>query len=102
MRLLVPGLVLALLALALAGVAAADHARKQSRKADAWVGTWLCEHEGRSCGGVHPSAIERRWDAREEWYVAGASILLLAAPVGLLYFGTRGSTPAPRRRPAHA
>jgi hypothetical protein len=90
--------VLALLAMALAGVAAADHARKQAQKADAWVLTWICEHQGRPCGGPHPSEIERRWHAREQWYTGGASALLLASPIGLLFFGTSRRTVRARRR----
>jgi hypothetical protein len=81
--------VLALLTLALVGIALADRARKQSRMDGAWIVAWECAHQGRGCTAAHPGEIERRWQAREEWYAAGASGLLLAAPVGLLVFGTR-------------
>jgi hypothetical protein len=96
-RLLVPGLVLALLAVALASVALADRARKQAQMDKAWVVAWGCAHQERGCTDTHPREIERRWQEREEWYAAGASGLLLAAPVGLLVFGTRRPRIAGRR-----
>jgi hypothetical protein len=90
--------VLALLAVTLAGVALADRARKQTQMNDAWVVAWECPETGGACSDPHPAEIERRWQAREEWYTAAGSALLVAAPIGLLFFGTRRTGATARRR----
>ena len=89
------GLVLALLATALGAVAGLDHRRKQERIDVASVPAWYCANRGELCGYEKPADIERRWVERERWYAAGASALLIAAPLGLLAVGL-GRSPLSR------
>jgi hypothetical protein len=88
-RLVVLGLVLALLATVLGVAAGVDHRRKQERIDVASVPAWYCANRGRMCDREKPADIERRWVERERWYTAGALALLIAAPLGLFAVGRR-------------
>ena len=72
-----------LAAVALAGIAIADHQWKRMRSNRAELAEWYCEHEGTRCGGASSAGIEARWNQRERGYLFAVSALGTAG-VGLL------------------
>jgi hypothetical protein len=69
----------------IAGVAVADHARKNGQMHRADVAWWHCEHEGTGCGSDPELAehkadrIEAGWQRRERAYTAAVAALAVAA-----------------------